>query len=66
MLLSYAIQHVRQELGFEGLNLAGKRCKELLMRTLEMNAKSIHKLGDDQFNVQFTLAACMYLVKLGT
>ncbi len=31
-----------------------------------MNAKSIHKLGDDQFNVQSTQAARMYLVKLGT
>ena len=31
-----------------------------------MNTKSIHKLGDDQFNVQSTQAARMYLVKLGT
>jgi len=66
MLPSYAIQHVHQELGFKGLNLASKRHKELLVQTLEMNAKSICKLGDNQFNVQSTQAACMYLVKLGT
>jgi len=60
------IQHVCQELGFEGLNLAGKCCKELLMQTPEMNTESIHKLGNDQFNVQSTQAARMYLVKLST
>ena len=52
MLPSYAIQHVRQELGFEGLNLAGKRRKEILARTPEIDAKAICDLGDDQFNIQ--------------
>jgi len=64
---SYTIQHVCQELGFEGLNLAGKRRKEILMRTLEINAKSIRDLGDNQFNVQsVTDSTCTYLINLST
>ena len=31
MVPSYVVQHVRQEQGFEGLNLADKRHKELLV-----------------------------------
>ena len=52
MLPSYAIHHVRQELGFEGLNLANKRRKELLARTPEMNAACVCDLGDDKFQVR--------------
>ncbi len=67
MIPSYAIQHVRQELGFEGLNLAGKHRKEILARTPEINAESICDLGDDQFNVQsITDSTRTYLVNLST
>jgi hypothetical protein len=67
MLPSYAIQHVRQELGFEGLNLAGKRRKEILARTPEIKAGLICRLGDNQFNVQsVTNSTRIYLVNLGT
>ncbi|KAH9164648.1 hypothetical protein EDB89DRAFT_2077796 [Lactarius sanguifluus] len=52
MLPLYTIQHVRQELGFEGLNLARKRHTEILKRTPEINAKSIRNLGDARYSVQ--------------
>lgn len=67
MIPSYAIHHVRQELGFEGLNLADKRRKELLARTPEINASCICTLGDDQFKVQSaTISSRIYLVNLST
>ena len=52
MLPSYTIHHIHQELGFEGLNLANKQCKELLMQTPEMNTTCVHDLGDNKFTVQ--------------
>ncbi|KAH9029764.1 hypothetical protein EDB83DRAFT_2526083 [Lactarius deliciosus] len=67
MLPSYVIQHVRQELGFEGLNLAGKRHTEILKRTPEINAKSIRNIGDARYSVQsVTNSSHTYLVQLGT
>ncbi len=67
MIPSYVIQHVCQELGFKGLNLASKHCKEILAQTPEINAKFIHNLGNDQFNVQsVTDSTCTYLVNLST
>jgi hypothetical protein len=67
MLPSYAIHHVRQELGFEGLNLAKKRCKELLVQTPEINATNIRDLGGNQFAVQsVTNSSCIYSVNLST
>jgi hypothetical protein len=67
MLPSYMIHHVRQELGFEGLNLAEKHRKELLVRTLEINTVNIHDLGGDQFAVQsVTNSSCIYSVNLST
>jgi hypothetical protein len=67
MLPSYVIHHVCQELGFEGLNLAEKHCKELLVRTLEINTANIHDLGGDQFAMQsVTNSSCIYSVNLST
>lgn len=64
---SYTIRHVRQELGFEGLNLARKHHTELLARTPEINTADIRDLGDDRFAVQsVTNSSHIYSVNLGT
>ena len=58
--------HNSQELGFSSSNLAQKRRKELLARTPEMNADSIHSTGDDRYYVQLAIEpSCTYLVELG-
>ena len=44
--------HNSQELRFSSSNLAQKCQKELLARTLEMNANSIHSVEDDHYYVQ--------------
>ena len=66
MVPSYAVQHIRQELGFEGLNLPDKRCKELLAQSPEINALGISPLGDDQFKVPSATSTRIYLVDLRT
>ncbi|KAH8976701.1 hypothetical protein EDB92DRAFT_1810675, partial [Lactarius akahatsu] len=67
MLPSYVIQHVHQELGFEGLNLAGKCHTEILKQTPEINAESICNLGNAWYCIQsVTNSSHMYLVQLGT
>ena len=67
MLPSYTICHIHQELGFEGLNLANKQCKELLMQTPEMNTTCVHDLGDNKFTVQsVTNPSQIYAVNLST
>jgi hypothetical protein len=52
MLLSYAIQYVHQKLKFEGLNLADKHYRDLLVQTPEIQDLCINNLGDDQFCIQ--------------
>ena len=67
LLPSYTIHHIHQELGFEGLNLANKQCKELLMQTPEMNTTCVHDLGDNKFTVQsVTNPSQIYAVNLST
>ena len=67
MLPSYVIHHIHQELGFEGLNLANKWHKELLMQTLEMNTMCVCDLGDNKFTVQsVTNPSQIYAVNLST
>ena len=51
MVPYYENRHQRQELGFHGSNLAQKRLKEILVRTPEVKADSIHTQGDDHFYV---------------
>lgn len=54
-----------QELGFSSLNLAQKRCKEILMKNLEINADSIRALGDNCYYVQSaTVPSHNYVVDL--
>src|SRR6266702_802861 len=52
MLPHYQACHDGQEVGFNGSNLAQKRHKEILVRTLEMNADSIRILGDNCYYMQ--------------
>lgn len=66
LLPSYANRHDRQELGFDGPDLANKRRQEILARTPEIKAESIRNLGDDQFSVQSAMhSSRLYSVELG-
>jgi hypothetical protein len=66
MLPSYENLHDRQELGFEGPDLANKRHKEILTRMPEIKAESICNLGDGKFSVQsVTHSSHTYSVELG-
>ena len=63
---SYANCHDCQELGFDGPDLTNKWHQEILVRILEIKAKSIHNLGNDQFSIQSaTHSSCLYSVELG-
>ncbi len=65
MLPHYQARHDSQEVGFSGSNLAQKRRKEILTRTLEINANSICGLGNDRYSVKSeTVTLRTYLVKL--
>ena len=65
MLPHYETRHQSQELRFDGSNLAQKRCKEILARTPEMNADSVHVQGDDCYYMQSaTESGRTYLVDL--
>lgn len=66
MLPYYETCHNSQELGFDGSNLAQKCCKEILVRTAEIPADSIHMQGDGNcFGVQSVMdLTCTYLIKL--
>ena len=52
MLPYYQSCQDSQKLGFSGSDLAQKCWKELLMRTLEVNANSIHSMDDDHYYIQ--------------
>lgn len=66
LLPSYANRHDRQELGFDGPDLANKRRQEILTRTPEIKAESIRNLGDDQFSIQSaTHSSRLYSMELG-
>lgn len=61
----YVAKYDSQDMGFKGRNLRKKRRNEILSRTPEMNAESIHSLGDDRFEVQSTTdSSRRYLVDL--
>ena len=66
LLPSYANRHDRQELGFDGPDLANKQRQEILARTPEIKAESIRNLGDDQFSVQSAMhSSRLYSMELG-
>jgi hypothetical protein len=65
MIPHYEICHQSQELGFDGSNLAQKLRKEILVRTPEINANSVHAQGDNRYYVQSaTDSSRTYLVDL--
>lgn len=65
-LLYYETCHNNQELRFEGSNLAQKCCKQILARSLEVPAESIHVQEDrDHYYMQSVMdPLCTYQVKL--
>ena len=66
MLPYYRNCHDSQKLGFSGSDLAQKHQKELLARTLEVNADSIRSVEDNHYYFQSaTEPSCTYLIKLG-
>ena len=65
MLPHYKAHHDSQLVGFKGSNLAKKHRKEILTRTLEMNANSIHDLYDGRYSMRLVAdQSCTYLVEL--
>ena len=67
MLPYYETHHNSQELGFDGSNLAQKRCKEIFARTPEIEANSIRAAEDDCYYVQSAMdPSRSYLVGLTT